>query len=191
MSELTPNPEIRNAQLFEHLFPGNKWSELPKLTGGTIWSFVKGLLPVPDSNDPGPNMQAFGNAQERGQGYAYRVEVPKPDKFLLGLIMSEINPINEGSTGQRGWFSDLVKQGERLGGMGVVQVSWLPTSEGQSAVVNVLTNTRKTAEAQVVGVLSPEGRPTGLIYYAKGPRPGKGKRVTSVMRPELQPVALR
>ena len=173
MNELPESSEpVKTQEVFEHMFPGNSWDSFKKLDVRNIDFFARQLIPNP-TVDQGAEI---GDAIKAGKGYADRLDLPHPDKATVSWALLEVSPVNDSPVTVRGWISDLLNEGERLGGIGIKPVSWLKFNRlaNTVAAMSVGQEFYETATAMVAGVLSPEGLPVAVITFRKGDRPRRG-----------------
>mgnify|MGYP003393290785 CR=1 FL=1 len=182
------------AEIFEHLFPGNKLKDLPWMNplGGPLL-FKRALLPE--------QLDDLNHAMDNEEGFARRVELPFLDQ--LSVAYQYINPtaiVQENAYGLRGWFSDLVKEGETIGGLTIQKNYYIPSGKRDKyfrAIVNpgefvdwIRHGFRQTEDAErylssffepvlikMVGILGSDGKPKAVIKFKEGPRPKHGEPV--------------
>jgi hypothetical protein len=177
MSEAPVSPEpTTKKQVFEHMFPGNSWDALRTLDFRNAKFFGKEFIASPVSD----YQKEFGKAMEKGEGYVYRVDLPFPDKASVGWVLFDVQPLKENAAAVRGWISDLIKEGEKLGGIGIRPMSWIKNQYATmkevlaSSINNAQLNDEGTA--MTVGIMNAEGKPSAVIIFRKGKRPRKGIR---------------
>lgn len=184
-------PMTKRAALFEHVFPGNKWKTLNSFDIRNVPFFVKELTPSPFSDDGA----LFGEAVKNKQGYADRLDLPYPDKTSLSWALLGAISTSEKTATMRGWVSDLLKKGERLGGACVKPISWLKDGGLPTVSTAIAKGGRglyETGTAILVGVLDAEGKPMAVITFRKGKRPKKGiKEPLKRMSPNAIPIPIR
>lgn len=180
MSENPNNPELsKTKDVFKHMFPDNDWKELPSFNPINTKRLLTELLQLDLKDRP----TQMGDAIAGKQGYADRFDLPHPDKATLGWALMGVQPIDESPNVVRGWVSDLLNEGEKIGGVGVMPITWIKKEfrgiqETTKAVAQgVGDDMYDRATATVVGVISEKGKPAGVIYFRKGERPRKGEKV--------------
>ncbi|MFA5771031.1 MAG: hypothetical protein WC894_06110 [Patescibacteria group bacterium] len=171
-----PKPEKpTKVATFEHLFTGVKWNSLPALNPLNVPVLTIKFLAEDSLRD-----ERFGESVKAGMGFAERIEIPFPDKLGMAYEMLQVIPINERFS--RGKISDLLKQEERLGGVGLREVYWkkeeAKTIGGIIALAESDVEFEDSAEAKVIGVLGENNQPTALILFRDGRRPEKKVKET-------------
>lgn len=180
-------------EVFEHLFPGNKFKDLSffnPLNGPAIYKYRlwDGVSMVDE----------IAQAIRLQQGYAKRQDFPMMDQLWMSSVLPGITPSQENSQALRGWFAELLKEGERVGGMGFRPISFIPKERWQMVTalqrnplkwVDALGNPDlyQTVTARVVGILDDKSKPRALITFVQGPRSNreKGKVPSRSLVPKL------
>ncbi|MBI2196297.1 hypothetical protein HYU45_01655 [Candidatus Daviesbacteria bacterium] len=200
--ETVPPPNIETlkqptkAQLFEHLFPGNKFKDLSPFNPLNIPSILRWIYFKDRVID-------ISKAFHVQQGYADRSDFQHLDQLSVALeFLNPIAIVKENPLRFKGWVADLLKDGEQLGGLAVQQYQYVPqerldayarsTLEPKAFVDWVKHGFRNSDEAEeylrsfyesvsvkVIGILGSDGKPNGLIRFIEGPRPRNGERVKS------------
>lgn len=160
------------AQLFEHLFPGNKWEGLPNVNSSNTLYLLRYLL----EGDSGWQEQC-GKAIDEGKGFAYRISVPQADKLTLASLLTYTT--SSGEKINQAAVSDLLEEGEHLGGVGSRLVIYPDDTVDVLLAMKTNQEISKQANVSAIGVLNAKGKPSAIIMYRKGDRPrgGKGMRV--------------
>lgn len=177
-------PEIpRNAVVYEHLFPGNTWDTLPKFNPLNAPRLFGRVM-----YGCGKRADDFESAVRRRDGYAGRYDLVHPDKLSVGFELLSVDPVDE--MPQKGWFSDHLKEGETIGGMGITPVGVIREEYRYRRVTGTIG---KSAEdvynfhmMKIVGILGEDGKPRAVIAYKEGPRERKAvKKEVSVAPAEF------
>ncbi len=166
MSEKRRYPESVNIEsLFEHIFPGNSWSDLRKFDLRNAAFFAGQVMSAPFDD-----AAEIGHAAKTGMGYSSRLEIPHPDRSVITWALADVSAAEGNSSLVRGWLQGLLRRNEHLGGLGLRQVNWLKFahSVNTQAALSAGQEFYDTATAMVVGVLSSRGQPAALITFTKG-----------------------
>lgn len=175
MPESEPQKKEKNVrtELFEHLFPGQKWESLTDFNPLNVPIILTRAI-IKDDIEKGKLVKAV----EAKKGYVRRVEIPFPDKLCLVYELLEATITNESARLIRVKIMDLLRDGEKLGGVVVKPVSWLKKSAIEHGLASLIVSSFRgqqtlyeVKDILVIGVLSSDGKPAGLIYYLKGDRP--------------------
>jgi hypothetical protein len=163
-AELRPTKEKSLKEIaFEHLFTGNTWSGLPAVD-------LAGL-PTMLARAAEEDLVAgwLRQACAAGEGFAHRFELLHPSKVTMTYEMADITPIE--GVANRKELAGLIKEGERLGGRGLSPVSWLDKTNAPKSYVY------QHGTVEIIGVLDEKDKPKAIIWFRKGQRPRKGRKI--------------
>lgn len=158
------------AQMFEHLFPGNKFNSLTPFNPLNVPKYIGRLLLQDDLR-----RDRLLRAIRSNHGFAERVNLSHPDKLTMAYDMADLNPF-PGSV-DLNQVKNLLREGETLGGVAVKPISWLAYSEGYTDPASFMMAVNEGADPYIhgtvlfVGVLNKDGKPTALIEFKRGKKP--------------------
>lgn len=188
-----PREKYSNAQLFEHLFPGNFYKDLPLVTFNTAR-----LIPELYLNKRGFRDLRLELSATLGKLFVEREELPELDRMLIRYYIGGLTPYNKighPTMFRNHLFSEHVdvRKGEKLGGSALrdARAQWSLAERigerfGLSPYVDYQTE-------YILGVLDKDDHPCAIIYFGEGEHPsqgGRGKKIP-LLAPTLAPMPIR
>lgn len=153
------------ALLYEHMFPGFTWKELklfnpiniPTVAKRVMWDWT--LL-----------WQLAEDSKLKQQSFATRVDILHPDQisYAIEFISGGIPTKNKAREGP---VQDLLKPGERLGGIVLNNLHYMKPEAMDGTITNFVSTVLKEKSEdeevpiQMIGVINQSGKPAGIIYY--------------------------
>lgn len=177
------------SEIYEHLFPNNRFQDLPeRVFGSWLIAFAKVRF-----GDDIVRKIGFATAIGLGQEHAEREELGLLDKRLAPYYFARLEPsgrVTHPNFYNGRSFTDLLNDGESLGGVTKREVSW-HNEEYLAANHFKLPKDLLFMDKPeiVIGVLDKKGHPAALIHMIEGKRIGVPVKSTVPEHPRsLSPV---
>lgn len=165
--------------VFEFLFPGNKFEDLPKFDPRNINTLWK--LHILDE-DRNRRRMRFVEAVIEGKEFGEREKLTHPDQISIAYYLRDLIPLRKAThpTMFEGHsFVDLVnvENGERIGGVATRPVSLHDYTVVTQLSIRMRINPYVSRSEIILGVLDRENKPTAIIHFGEGSSPRRPKRV--------------
>lgn len=158
------------AEVYENLFPGSAWKKLPPYNLSSIIPF-------------GGVWESYWNTPKENE-WAHRNSFRFPSKDSLsdveGLRDTELTT---DAKFHQSLVRDLLKDDETLGGMAVKTFKQYDVSP--SSLLNGSKRVATEGTALVAGILDPDNKPRGLVFYRQGDIPRKRKTIETPTRQSI------
>lgn len=190
MKEIPDYSETKpsTAQIFEHLFPGNRWHDLPIIGTGELR--VAWRVYVFEQQR---RVLRFLETLSADRLFVEREQLGFPlDRFFLTYLLGNLYFLDgpkHPKVFRNYSFADQLKEGEKLGGAAIRRVSFYNPIVTQLEIW-MRGNPYAPWPEILLGVLDRADKPAAIIHFAQGDRsPGKTRRVKKVLTaPSLIPV---
>lgn len=172
---VNPNNSVEKytrKEVFEHLFPGNQFADLPEVSTMSISVFTKLYI-----SEWMQRQIRFMTAEFKGVRHIEREELMNPDKLSILYFTVDLTPV-DGPTHPTYFkgtsFVDFVdvKKGERLGSAAERPVKTYSNPLTEKLAIRLGQRVYLDKPEIVVGILDKNNKPSGLIHFMEGDRNG-------------------
>ena len=167
----SPNNSVEKysrKEVFEHLFPGNKFKDLPEVSTLSISVFAKLYI-----SEWMQRQIRFMTAEYEGIKHVEREELKHPDKISMLYFTVDLTPI-DGPTHPTYFkgtsFVDFVdtKKGEKLGSAAERPVKTYSNPLVEKLALKFGQRIYLDKPEIVIGILDKNDKPVGLIHFMEG-----------------------